>query len=70
MIVTHLPSPVEAQRYRAETLYSGPLDDEAAEAIRKCDPNGPLMFYVSKMIQGTDKERFFALVRPSFLSAP
>ena len=28
MIVIHLPSPVTAQKYRAEMLYEGPLDDE------------------------------------------
>ena len=27
MIVIHLPSPVTAQKYRAEMLYEGPLDD-------------------------------------------
>jgi len=40
MIVIHLPSPVTAQKYRVETLYEGPLDDECAEAIRDCDPEG------------------------------
>lgn len=30
MITLHLPSPVEAQKYRMEILYEGPLDDEAA----------------------------------------
>ena len=30
MIVTHLPSPVQAQAYRTEILYEGPQDDEAA----------------------------------------
>jgi elongation factor 2 len=30
MIVTHLPSPLEAQAYRTACLYEGPLDDEAA----------------------------------------
>ena len=30
MIVCHLPSPIEAQHYRMEVLYEGPLDDEAA----------------------------------------
>merc|ERR1711916_35985 len=49
MIVLHLPSPVTAQKYRVETLYEGPLDDPAAEGIRNCDPEGPLMLYISKM---------------------
>jgi elongation factor 2 len=63
MIIVHLPSPVVAQRYRVETLYEGPLDDECAEAIRTCNPNGPLMMYVSKMVPTTDKGRFYAFGR-------
>lgn len=64
MIVVHLPSPATAQEYRAETLYDGPLDDEAATAIRTCDTseNAPLMMYVSKMIPGADN-RFTAFGR-------
>lgn len=53
MIVVHLPSPVDAQRYRADTLYSGPMDDECANSIRACDINGPLVMYVSRMVKGT-----------------
>jgi elongation factor 2 len=63
MMVIHLPSPLTAQRYRVETLYEGPQDDESANAIRECDPAGPLMIYVSKMIPTTDKGRFYALGR-------
>lgn len=63
MIIVHLPSPVVAQKYRVETLYEGPLDDECAEAIRTCNPNGPLMMYVSKMVPTTDKGRFYAFGR-------
>jgi len=63
MIVTHLPSPVIAQKYRVENLYEGPQDDECATAIRNCDPNGPLMMYVSKMVPTTDKGRFYAFGR-------
>merc|ERR1719265_927344 len=41
MIVMKLPSPKAAQKYRVENLYEGPMDDEAASAIRACEPSGP-----------------------------
>lgn len=63
MITIHLPSPVTAQKYRMELLYEGPHDDEAAIAVKTCDPNGPLMMYVSKMVPTSDKGRFYAFGR-------
>ena len=63
MIAIHLPSPVVAQRYRMEMLYEGPMDDEAAVAVKNCDANGPLMMYISKMVPTTDKGRFYAFGR-------
>jgi len=63
MIVNHLPSPKVAQAYRAENLYSGPLDDEAAVAIKNCDAKGPLMMYISKMVPTSEKGRFYAFGR-------
>jgi hypothetical protein len=33
MIDVHLPSPAEAQKYRVENVYSGPLDDKARQLI-------------------------------------
>lgn len=54
MIAIHLPSPVTAQRYRMELLYEGPQDDEAAIAVKACDPNGPLMMYISKVSVASD----------------
>jgi elongation factor 2 len=63
MMVIHLPSPATAQQYRAETLYEGPPDDECCIGIKNCDPNAPLMLYVSKMVPTSDKGRFYAFGR-------
>lgn len=63
MIIIHLPSPVTAQAYRAETLYEGPSDDAACIAIKNCDPKADLMLYVSKMVPTSDKGRFYAFGR-------
>lgn len=62
MIITHLPSPAVAQRYRVDNLYTGPMDDEAATAIRNCAADGPLMLYISKMVP-SDRGRFYAFGR-------
>merc|ERR1712176_749446 len=63
MIVIHLPSPVTAQKNRAEMLYEGPPDDVACVGIKNCDPEAPLMMYVSKMVPTSDKGRFYAFGR-------
>ncbi|KAL0086698.1 elongation factor 2 [Phycomyces blakesleeanus] len=63
MICIHLPSPVTAQKYRVTSLYEGPMDDECAIGIRDCNPAGPLMLYVSKMVPTSDKGRFYAFGR-------
>jgi elongation factor 2 len=63
MIVSKLPSPQKAQKYRVENLYEGPMDDEAANAMRACDKNSGLMMYVSKMVPTSDKGRFYAFGR-------
>ncbi|KAF6012308.1 Elongation factor 2 [Brettanomyces bruxellensis] len=63
MIVLHLPSPVTAQKYRAELLYEGPKDDANCTAIKNCDPTADLMLYVSKMVPTSDKGRFYAFGR-------
>merc|ERR1719159_834350 len=63
MIVMRLPSPRVAQKYRVENLYEGPMDDEAAAAIRACKADGGLMMYISKMVPTSDKGRFYAFGR-------
>jgi elongation factor 2 len=63
MMVLHLPSPKAAQEYRCDQLYEGPSDDEACMAMKKCDKEGPLMMYVSKMVPTSDSGRFYAFGR-------
>ena len=63
MMCLHLPSPITAQKYRAETLYEGPSDDANCVAIRDCNPKADLMLYVSKMVPTSDKGRFYAFGR-------
>jgi elongation factor 2 len=63
MMVLHLPSPRIAQKYRTSYLYEGPQEDAIAQAMRNCDPKGPLMIYISKMVPAADKGRFYAFGR-------
>ncbi|KAJ5071238.1 eukaryotic translation elongation factor 2a tandem duplicate 1-related [Anaeramoeba ignava] len=60
----HLPSPKQAQKYRVENFYTGPLNDPNAEAICDCDPNGPLFVYVWKWtsIERSRNFAFFARI--------
>ncbi|MHA1887584.1 MAG: GTP-binding protein [Promethearchaeota archaeon] len=48
-VVQFLPNPLEAQLYRTETIWSGDIDTELGQAIKKCDPNGPLVIFLSKV---------------------
>merc|ERR1712072_1277631 len=63
MIVLHLPSPAKAQKYRTETLYEGPIDDDCAKSMIACDQKGALMVYISKMVPTPDNSRFVAFGR-------
>jgi elongation factor 2 len=63
MIAVHLPSPAVAQAYRIDNLYTGPLEDEEVEAIRKCDSKAAMSMYISKMVPTNEKGRFIAFGR-------
>ena len=63
MIILHLPSPKISQQYRTLYLYQGPMDDECAKAMIECNPNGPVMMFISKMVPISDNGRFYAFGR-------
>lgn len=58
LIALHLPSPEEAQRSRVCMFYSPPQTSDMGdrglpimEAMERCDPNGPPMLYITKVVQ-------------------
>eukprot|EP01119_Soliformovum_irregulare_P012869 TRINITY_DN3363_c0_g2_i1.p1 TRINITY_DN3363_c0_g2~~TRINITY_DN3363_c0_g2_i1.p1 ORF type:complete len:837 (-),score=182.72 TRINITY_DN3363_c0_g2_i1:78-2588(-) len=63
MIVHHIPSPIQAQDHRVQNLYTGPMDDDTAKSIKNCDPTGPLVMYISKMLPSSNRGRFYAFGR-------
>ena len=49
MVTKHCPSPSESQKYRIPHLWKGDMDSETGRQMANCDPNGKLMFIVTKM---------------------
>ena len=49
-VILCVPSPPRAQIHRVKMLYEGPQDDQFAQAIRDCDPDGPLMVHIGKIV--------------------
>ncbi|MFX0025051.1 MAG: GTP-binding protein [Candidatus Hermodarchaeota archaeon] len=61
MVVDHLPNPKEAQKYRIEKIWDGDVNSEIGNAMRECDPNGPLVICMSKV--QVDKQNLIATGR-------
>ncbi|OTB05110.1 hypothetical protein M426DRAFT_143596 [Hypoxylon sp. CI-4A] len=63
MIVKHVPSPLEAAEHKLEQYYTGPLDTKVAESMKKCDQDGPLVVYVTKLFNSSDAKSFYSFGR-------
>ncbi len=50
MIIKHLPSPLEAQKYRLQKIWKGNLESEIGKQMLACDPNGKLAAIVTKVV--------------------
>ncbi|AEH24968.1 elongation factor EF-2 [Pyrococcus yayanosii] len=50
MVVRHLPSPIEAQKYRIPHLWQGDINSEIGQAMLNCDPKGKMVMVVTKII--------------------
>lgn len=63
MIVAHVPSPADAAARHLARYYTGPLDTRVADAVRRCDQDGPLVVAVTKLFSTADAKSFHALGR-------
>lgn len=63
MLVQHIPSAKEAAAKKIEHIYTGPQDSYIAEAMKDCDPTGPLMVNVTKLYPKSDCSVFDAFGR-------
>ncbi|KAJ1679623.1 U5 small nuclear ribonucleoprotein component, partial [Spiromyces aspiralis] len=63
MCATFVPSPIDSASRKVEALFSGSLDSPVAEAMRRCDSQGPLMIQVTKLYPSMDASGFGAFGR-------
>ena len=49
MVVEHLPSPEEAQKYRVPNIWDGDIDSPAGECMINTSPDGPLAVMVTNV---------------------
>jgi len=50
MVIEHVPNPIEAQKYRIPKIWHGDLNGEIGKAMLNCDPDGPLVIGISKVV--------------------
>eukprot|EP01094_Clydonella_sp_ATCC50884_P003846 TRINITY_DN12958_c0_g1_i1.p1 TRINITY_DN12958_c0_g1~~TRINITY_DN12958_c0_g1_i1.p1 ORF type:complete len:1016 (+),score=327.51 TRINITY_DN12958_c0_g1_i1:110-3049(+) len=63
VVTAAIPSPVAGAERKVRHIYTGPMTDARAVAMCACDPAGPLMVHVSKLLATSDGRGFNALGR-------
>uniref|UniRef100_F1KTY9 116 kDa U5 small nuclear ribonucleoprotein component n=1 Tax=Ascaris suum TaxID=6253 RepID=F1KTY9_ASCSU len=71
LVTRNIKSPTENARIKTEHIYLGPMDSKMAEALFKCDAEGPLMVHTTKNYATVDATSFhvFGRVMSGTLSA-
>ncbi len=49
MVIEHLPSPLDAQKYRIPIIWHGDIESEVGKGLVNCDVNGQLMLSVTNI---------------------
>lgn len=50
MAVKHLPSPLDAQKYRIPKIWRGDLDSQFGKDLANCNPNGEVAFIITRIV--------------------
>jgi elongation factor 2 len=50
MVVRHLPNPIEAQKEKIKVIWKGDVKSEVGKAMVNCDPKGPVVMMVTKIV--------------------
>ena len=61
MVIDNIPNPKEAQKYRIKKIWEGDITSDIGKAMIECDPDGPLIICLSKVIN--DKGRLIGTGR-------
>ncbi|KAJ2855194.1 hypothetical protein GGI22_004222 [Coemansia erecta] len=63
MCAAHIRSPLENAAHKTDQLYTGSMDSAAAQAMRNCDADGPLVLSAVKQYPSPDASTFYVLGR-------
>ncbi|UCE36913.1 MAG: elongation factor EF-2 [Thermoplasmata archaeon] len=50
MTIGHMPSPIEAQKYRIPHIWHGDIESNIGQAMTKCSSKGPVSLMVTKIL--------------------
>ncbi|MDO8516619.1 MAG: elongation factor EF-2 [Nanoarchaeota archaeon] len=50
IVVKHLPSPLEAQKYRIPKIWRGDLESEFGKNLINCNPDGEIAFVITRIV--------------------
>ncbi|MCC6027069.1 MAG: elongation factor EF-2 [Archaeoglobus sp.] len=50
MVVRHLPNPIKAQKEKIKVIWKGDINSEVGKAMVNCDPKGPVVMMVTKIV--------------------
>ena len=50
MAIKHLPSPLDAQKYRIPKIWHGDLETEFGKGLLSCNPNGKVGFIITRIV--------------------